>query len=182
MYHISNDKRSHESSSMIYQALKELMDEKDYSKIKINELCDRAKLGRVTFYRHYDTIDDVLRKKFDDLLTDFKSYFAEYRRENPFNLGLFLPLLKFFYVHPTVIHLIFKSKQLHIMKDSMYEFFKDFDKDNNCVNTDYLIVIRVSVFLGILEKWSADGMNILPDDLVKSIKQDMMTIAMERIK
>lgn len=62
MYHVSPDKRSYESSGMIYDALVELMKEKEYSKIKINELCERAKLGRVTFYRHYDAIDDVLRK------------------------------------------------------------------------------------------------------------------------
>lgn len=76
MYHISDDKRSYESSEMIYDALVTLMNEKEYSKIKINELCERAKLGRVTFYRHYDTIDDVLRKKLDDHLLDFKKILA----------------------------------------------------------------------------------------------------------
>lgn len=76
MYHISDDKCSYESSAMIYDALVTLMDEKEYSKIKINELCERAKLGRVTFYRHYDTIDDVLRKKLDDHLLDFKKILA----------------------------------------------------------------------------------------------------------
>lgn len=182
MYHISPDKRSYESSGMIYNALAELMKEKPYDKIKINELCERAKLGRVTFYRHYDTIDDVLRKKFDDMLLLFKDYYAEYKQQAPSSPGLFLPLLRFFYVHPTIVHLLFQSRQLYIMKESMYDFFKAFDEHYHCISTDYLITIRVSVFLGILEKWSANGMNILPDDLVKTIKQDMLTIATERMK
>lgn len=182
MYHISQDKRSFESSGMIYDALTELMKEKEYSKIKVNELCERAKVGRVTFYRHYDTIDDVLRKKFDDMLLQFKEYHVEFKQQLPDTPGLFLPLLRFFYVHPTIIQLIFLSKQLYIMKESMYDFFKAFDENVNCASTDYLVTIRVSVFLGILEKWSSDGMKILPDDLVRMIKQDMMTIAMERMR
>lgn len=182
MYHISQDKRSYESSGMIYDALVELMKEKEYSKIKINELCERAKLGRVTFYRHYDTIDDVLKKKFDDMLLAFKDYHAEYKHQFPENPGLFLPLLRFFYVHPTIIHLIFQSRRLYIMKESMYGFFQAFDEQCSCINADYMNTLRVSLFLGILEKWSEDGMNVLPDDLVRMIKQDMITIAMERMK
>lgn len=182
MYHISPDKRSHESSSMIYDALVVLMKEKEYNKIKINELCECAKLGRVTFYRHYDTIDDVLRKKFDDMLLKFKDYYIEFKQQFPDNPGLFLPLLRFFYVHPTIIQLIFQSRQLYIIKESMYEFFKEFDEHHNFINNSYLITIRVSIFVGILEKWSADGMNILPDDLVKMIRQDMISIVMDRMK
>lgn len=182
MYHISPDKRSYESSGMIYDALAELMKEKEYGKIKINELCERAKLGRVTFYRHYDTIDDVLRKKIDDMLLEFKGYYAEFKQQAPDTPGLFLPLLSFFYVNPTIVRLIFQSRQLYILKESMYDFFKAFDEQCNCTNTDYLVTIRVSVFLGILEKWVTDGMNIPPDDLIKTIKQDMMTIALERMK
>lgn len=182
MYHISPDKRSQESSAMIYNALAELMQEKEYGKIKINELCERAKLGRVTFYRHYDTIDDVLKKKFDDMLLLFQEYYVEYKKQFPENPGLFLPLLRFFYLHPAIIRLIFQSKQLYVLKESMYDFFKAFDEKYSGSSTEYLIVIRVSVFLGILEKWSADGMNILPDDLVKSIRQDMLTIILDRMK
>lgn len=182
MYHISPDKRSYESSNMIYNALVELMKEKDYSKIKINELCEHAKLGRVTFYRHYDTIDDVLRKKFDDMLLKFKDFYTEFKQQFPDNRGLFLPLLRFFYVHPTIIYLIFQSKQLYIINESMHEFFKAFDEHYNFINNSYLVTIRVCIFVGILEKWSADGMNIPPDDLVKMIRQDMMTILMDRMK
>lgn len=167
---------------MIYDALVELMKDKEYSKIKINELCERAKLGRVTFYRHYDAIDDVLRKKFDNVLGEFQAYYKEYQREYTAQFTLFQPLLRFFYVHPTIVHFIFQSRQLYIMKESMYEFLKSFDEQYSCIDTEYLVAIRVSVFLGILEKWSADGMNIPPDDLVRKIRQDMMTIAMEKMK
>lgn len=68
------------------------------------------------------------------------------------------------------------------MKESMYGFFQAFDEQCSCINADYMNTLRVSLFLGILEKWSEDGMNVLPDDLVRMIKQDMITIAMERMK
>lgn len=182
MYHISDDKRSHESSAMIYDALVSLMAKKDYNKIKINELCEHAKVGRVTFYRHYDTIDDVLRKKLDDHLIEFNKYWIEYKKENPLDLGMFKPLLKFFYVHPTIINLIFKSKQIYILKECLYDFINYVETDIPNKNNDYLTIIRVSLFVGVLEKWSFDGMNILPDDLINTVKQDIILIAMERIK
>lgn len=182
MYHISDDKRSYESSEMIYDALVTLMNEKEYSKIKINELCERAKLGRVTFYRHYDTIDDVLRKKLDDHLLDFKKYWLEYKKQNPLEIGVFKPLLQYFYVHPKIIDLLFQSRQIYILKECLYEFFCILDEDIVSKDTDYITVIRVSIFVGVLEKWAKDGMNVLPDKLVEEVKQDILAIAKMRLK
>lgn len=181
MYHISQDKRSYESSSMIYEALAELMKEKEYSKIKINELCERAKLGRVTFYRHYDTIDDVLRRELDDHLMEFRKYWEEYKKEYPLEIGIFKPLLRYFYVHPTIIKLVFESKQLYLLKECMNQFFNSLGTLPQQEFSGYINVIRVSVFVGVLEKWISDGMNITPDELVSSVKKDIMLIAVGRL-
>lgn len=182
MYHISNDKRSYESSAMIYEALVSLMDSKSYSKIRINELCEHAKLGRVTFYRHYDTIDDVLRKRLDDYLCEFKNYWLEYKKEYPLEIGIFKPLLRYVYVHPKIIDLIFKSKQLYILKECLYDFFCSLDEDIVSKDGGYITVIRVAIFVGVLEKWINDGMDILPDKLVESVKQDILAVASVRLR
>lgn len=49
-------------------------------------------------------------------------------------------------------------------------------------DTDYITVIRVSIFVGVLEKWTKDGMNVLPDKLVEEVKQDILAIAKMRLK
>ena len=49
------------SKAMISSALTELIREVGYRNITITMLCDRAQIARRTFYRNFDTIEDVLR-------------------------------------------------------------------------------------------------------------------------
>ena len=49
------------SKTMISGALRELIQEVGYRTITITMLCDRAQIARRTFYRNFDTIEDVLR-------------------------------------------------------------------------------------------------------------------------
>ena len=41
-------------------AFEELICEKDYEKITVKELCDRAKINKKTFYHYYETLDALL--------------------------------------------------------------------------------------------------------------------------
>ena len=45
---------------MLKEGLLRLLETKDLKKIKINELCEEAGINRATFYRHYETPEDVL--------------------------------------------------------------------------------------------------------------------------
>ena len=38
----------------------ELICEKDYEKITVKELCDRARINKKTFYHYYPSLDDLL--------------------------------------------------------------------------------------------------------------------------
>ena len=58
------DKRSIQSSEWIYDALKELMYVKDYSKITVTDIVNKANIGRTTFYRYFYCSDKrVYRSK-----------------------------------------------------------------------------------------------------------------------
>ena len=48
------------SKNMILEALLILMEEKQYEKITIMDITTQAQLSRRTFYRNFDTKDDVL--------------------------------------------------------------------------------------------------------------------------
>lgn len=61
MYRNSTDKRVIQSAGALYNAVIELMTEKSFDKIGIKEVCEKAKIGRATFYRNFDYVDDVFR-------------------------------------------------------------------------------------------------------------------------
>ena len=44
----------------IKSTFEELICEKDYEKITVKELCDRARINKKTFYHYYPTLDDLL--------------------------------------------------------------------------------------------------------------------------
>lgn len=67
------------SKKLIIKALLQLMKEKPYDQINITELSSRAYLSRRTFYRHFNTIDDVLTY----LLTSISTKFTDYILKQP---------------------------------------------------------------------------------------------------
>ena len=59
---MSNEKNIRLSKEYITQALFDLMDEMDYHDISISMLCEKALVGRATFYRHFTGKEDVVSK------------------------------------------------------------------------------------------------------------------------
>ena len=53
------DKRVIKTKNAIFEAFKQLVQEKDMSDITISELTQKANITRSTFYMYYDTVGDV---------------------------------------------------------------------------------------------------------------------------
>ncbi len=57
--------KKEEIDSRITNALISLMEEKDYNSISITDITTKAGLSRVTYYRHFETKEDVLIRFFE---------------------------------------------------------------------------------------------------------------------
>lgn len=62
------DRRSQRTRRLITAALLELMREKRYEAITVQDVLDRAGIGRSTFYAHYFNKDDALAAMMEELL------------------------------------------------------------------------------------------------------------------
>ena len=51
----TQDRRITKTRKAIYQAFLHLLNEKDYDIITVQEIIDRADVGRSTFYSHYES-------------------------------------------------------------------------------------------------------------------------------
>lgn len=62
------DRRSQRTQQALMDALISLLAVRHYDEISINEIIERANVGRSTFYAHYQTKDDLLKSGFDRVL------------------------------------------------------------------------------------------------------------------
>lgn len=63
----------------IKQAFEELICEKDYPKITVKELCDRARINKKTFYHYYETLDALLTELQQELSQDYLKRISKYK-------------------------------------------------------------------------------------------------------
>lgn len=91
------DKRVQRTRRDLHVALLQLMVERGYESLSVQDILDRSGVGRATFYQHYRGKDDLLRRSLGPLR---QHLLAEWQREsaggkkqdNP--LGFVLPFLR----------------------------------------------------------------------------------------
>ncbi len=73
------DRRVERTRQLLEAALLSLIKEKEFEAISVQEIIDRANVGRATFYAHYDNKEDLLESGFDGLLTTLRERQREAR-------------------------------------------------------------------------------------------------------
>ena len=62
----------------IKEAFEQLLCEKDYGKITVTELCERARINKKTFYHYYETLDALLTEMQTELSAGFLERVKDY--------------------------------------------------------------------------------------------------------
>jgi AcrR family transcriptional regulator len=71
-----DDRRSKRTRQLIGDALVELMLEKSFADITVQDILDRANVGRSTFYAHYTDKDSLLSSEITRVIHDLETYTA----------------------------------------------------------------------------------------------------------
>lgn len=173
MYHISQDVRSKASAKSISTALMRLIETQTISEIKIIDLVKEAGVGRATFYRCFDTIDDVIRYICDETYIacgiSLKSHLdlsKDYRLDETF----IKPFLLFWEQHTHVVRLIIKTDKIGLFNAAFNQMLKLLITQYPEVNIpyyNYYVAMRSAISTAVLIEWVNSNMDLTPEQLTK---------------
>jgi AcrR family transcriptional regulator len=69
----NTDRRIRRTNRTLSAALIELTSERPYASIQVRDITDRADVGYATFYRHYDSKDDLMLAVFEDIMEELEA-------------------------------------------------------------------------------------------------------------
>ncbi|MGH2373308.1 MAG: TetR/AcrR family transcriptional regulator [bacterium] len=70
------DRRVGRTRRALHEALRSLILQKGYDHVTVQDVIDRADVGRATFYAHFQDKDDLLMSGFEEMLESLRSHMA----------------------------------------------------------------------------------------------------------
>ncbi len=174
MYHIKQDQRSMVSAKMLLDGLSECLSVKKFKDISISELCKTAHVSRTTFYRLFDSTEDLLQYALDSLtdkaseqfhtdagttIEEFLQFYLSFIRENT--------KLYEMVIYSERTDLVTRSLKRMKSKGDIPEFQNRFTE----VERDYVIAILISLSTTLNQVNVSRGKKESPDEMVAIIKK-----------
>ena len=162
--HINNDSYV---ANKITETLLDLLKKYDLNKISISVLCERAGVGRASFYRNFNSKEDVL-KKYDQKLIEL--WGKDYENNSSSTPETLVPSLVSHYKKNKVFYsILYRENLSYIVLDTILYACKLQEKKSN-IEAYTTACIGYGLF-GIINEWIARGMTETEDELLKIIQK-----------
>lgn len=156
MYHTNKKQEANEFvKECITTALLQIMEGKDFEAITITELTRKADVGRVSFYRNFESKEDVIRQYLGKLIREWGTEFEA--SENP---NLIENLFTHYYKHKDLFILLYQSGLAHISLQNVLDVCGPTPEQDNL--TAYTRAWFCHGLYGWIEEWFKRGMPETP--------------------
>lgn len=159
LYRNSQDRRVIQSTELLYQAIAQLLTVKPFDKIGIKEVSTNAGIGRATFYRNFDYVEDVFRFKIDQKFNQLKEI-IEFDEKGNYEL---INFFEFWEEHYQLLELLVKADQWGLFTERFNQASKlkivetseelNFGEDEQA----YLLASSKAIFSSVLYTWLLRG-------------------------
>jgi AcrR family transcriptional regulator len=169
------DRRSDRTRQALNQALIELMLEKSYASISVQDIVERANVGRSTFYGHYQHKDDLLSSQLRRLVEELsQSVKAENQKDHPLlpSLQLFYHVQAYYSLYKAVVmwgpglEFVLKTFQVFLSKgiESQLEaLLAGAEQQKSALPVAVVANYVAGAFLTLLKWWLDNGMVYSPE-------------------
>ncbi|MCH1625982.1 TetR/AcrR family transcriptional regulator [Ferdinandcohnia quinoae] len=171
------DPRAIRTQRLLKQAFIELMDEREFEQITVQDISDRATVKRVTFYLHYKDKYDLMNQCIDEILNDLHDRINEkvsfsgsydFLEEQPHpsfvqlfhHIGENYPFYSALLVTNRIPNLA--SGLLKIIHEFISEGINQIEPNDQNLTADRNLIIKFveSAFLEVIIWWIENGMHL----------------------
>jgi AcrR family transcriptional regulator len=167
------DRRIQRTRQLLLDSLIKLILEKGYEAITVQDILDRANVGRSTFYFHFQDKEDLLLSGFENMRDMFEGFITQ---SDPKTSGwnFTLELFKHAEENRPGFKALFGKRAgtiiLNHLEKAMSAVLKEhfqtiFPKKKQYVPLDVFVEYMVSVFLGLLTWWLDNDIAYSPEQM-----------------
>lgn len=141
-----------QSQKMIVDALLKLMEEKEFSKINIKELCESAMVSRQTFYTLFNNKEEVIRLHLDTLFNIYIERFVRSKQDITVK-ELCDNTIAYLVTYKDLISNMVKSNLDHIVKERIEIYLlqlNNFLSPAKQENQDYAIAFLAGALMSVI--------------------------------
>lgn len=180
MYHISNDKRSRRSAELIWQGMEQCLQEKSFSKLRISDINQASYVSRATFYRLFDSLQDVLAYECDQIY----SQLAVAAKNTCFSSKekFFLLLIEKWMAQDILIKTLVENNLLNLLYETHLKnrelmnmlFLKDAAVPPQ--EADYLVSLLANIIPAAMQVWYLHGKTEPPSEVYHAVSRSLHNI------
>jgi AcrR family transcriptional regulator len=178
------DLRVRRTRRLLAQALFEMATEKPIEAITVRDLTDRAQVGYATFFRHYASLEELLRSVVDDLLAELQDLLPPLAGGDPVQAGTVV--FRHAREHADVYRLLLGtdrslglvSKALEVGLHSVQEAYEA--RPGSRVPLEVAANHFIRSFISLLEWWLENGMPYDPERMGE-IYRDLILLPTEAV-
>lgn len=150
----------------ITEALLEMMEKKPFNSITITDLTKRAGVGRVSFYRNFESKEEVIRRHLNNLIDEWS---GQYGDTGPEPSGLNEKMFEYFYQNRELYIMLYRQGLAHISLQSIMDVCGPKPEQPNALA--YFTSFIAHGIYGWIEEWFKRGVQETPKEMVALYEQ-----------
>ena len=177
MYHISEDKRAQKSAELIWQGMEQCLREKPLNKLRISDINQKSYVSRATFYRLFDSLQDVLIYECDQIysqLAEAVKQKAVHSRQE-----FFLLLIEKWMAQEVLIETLAENNLTGILYETHMKnrdfmkiiFLKDTALSEQ--ETDYMVSLLANIIPAAMNTWYRHGKRENPMEVYRAVGRSL---------
>ncbi len=153
-------------SEYIMDALLMLMRKKEYKDISITEICEKAGVTRMSFYRNFESKEDILKKWLTSITDDFLAV-SGISYKNDSNRDYFIKLFTHLKQYKVICTTMYKADMIYLVKNQFDRVFLEIHRGDY---DDYKSYFLAGGIYNVFLLWLINGCKESPQQIANKMR------------